>query len=58
MRSYTDTYNGARYRVWYDRALRLWSAYRIDADGVQCADADYGTTRADAVRYAHNHWDW
>lgn len=31
--------------VFYDRHLRLWTAYYVDADGYQQGNAGYGPTR-------------
>lgn len=43
-----QTENGI-FVAWYDRTIRLWSAYRADEDGAQLAPAGYGTSRDEAV---------
>jgi hypothetical protein len=35
--------------VWYDRHLRLWTAFRVDGERNQLAPAGYGITKADAI---------
>jgi hypothetical protein len=35
--------------VFYDRSLRLWTAYKTDADGFQITNAGYGTTKEQAI---------
>lgn len=37
---------------WYDRSLRLWTAFRVDEDGNQIADAEYHTDKGLAVMFA------
>jgi hypothetical protein len=39
--------------MFYDRYLRLWTAYRIDANQHQSAGAGYGVTPDDALIEAH-----
>jgi len=36
-------------RCFYDRSLRLWTAYRIDEDGNQSADTEYDITKGGAA---------
>lgn len=43
---------GSKYRMtrcFYDRSLRLWTAYRIDENGNQIADAEYDITKGGAA---------
>lgn len=35
--------------AFYDRSLRLWTAYSVDADGNQCSKTGYGTSKALAI---------
>jgi len=35
--------------VFYDRKIRLWTAYKVDADGYQVGNAGYGPTKELAI---------
>ena len=35
--------------VFYDRHIRLWTAYKVDDDGCQVSNAGYGPTKKDAI---------
>jgi hypothetical protein len=36
--------------VFYDRHIRLWTAYKLDAEGNQIGLAGYGPTKESAIR--------
>lgn len=35
--------------MWWDRSLRLWTLYPVDADGNQIAGATYANNKAEAI---------
>lgn len=37
------------YQLFYDRHLRLWTVYLIDAEGNQISDTEYASNRKDAI---------
>ena len=37
-------------RVFYDRHIRLWTAYKLDSDGFQVGNAGYGPTKELAIK--------
>ena len=46
---YATPYSGLFVKVWYDRSLRLWTSYTVDApndDGHQISSAQYDTSSA------------
>ncbi len=50
MKTYTVTNDSGSYLVWFDRSIRLWTAFRVEAGTEnQIAPAGYGITRAAAL---------
>ena len=37
-------------RMWYDRHIRMWTLYPVDAEGNQTDSADYAGHRAEALK--------
>lgn len=51
-RDYMVARYGSKLRMvccWYDRSIRLWTAFRVDEDGNQIADAAYDIDRGGAA---------
>ena len=45
MKTHQATINGATVRYFYDRAIRSWTAFAIDADENQISPASYCANR-------------
>lgn len=52
---YTVTVDGRKVEAFYDRSLRLWTAFRVDDKGYQISDAIYDVTKQLAIKYAGLH---
>lgn len=51
-KTYIIKEQGRTVEVWYDRYLKLWTAYRIDENGYQISDAIYDTDKQLAAKFA------
>lgn len=45
------TYEDNGYRYFYDTHVRMWTIYKIDAEGNQLGYAEYHTKRALKINY-------
>lgn len=50
-----NTGDGRLVEVWYDRSLRLWTAFRVDEEGNQISDAIYDISKELATEWAGHH---